>query len=47
MPIFWSEEELGYLEGSYICTQIADRKQHIKEDYETLCLVRYLRKGLR
>jgi hypothetical protein len=40
MPIFWSEEELSWLEGSYILTQIADRKRNIKADYEDICRVR-------
>lgn len=39
MPIFWSEEELSWLEGSYILTQIADRKRNIKADYEDICRV--------
>jgi hypothetical protein len=26
MPIFWSDDELAYLEGSYILTQIEERK---------------------
>jgi histone-lysine N-methyltransferase SETD3 len=26
MPIFWSDEELGALKGSYLLTQIDERK---------------------
>jgi len=37
MPIFWSESELGELEGSYLLHQIADRNQAITEDYQTIC----------
>jgi histone-lysine N-methyltransferase SETD3 len=37
MPIFWSEEELSYLRGSYILVQIDERKLAIENDYETIC----------
>ncbi len=36
MPIFWTPEELKYLQGSHILEQITDRNETIKEDYETL-----------
>lgn len=39
MPIFWSEEELAYLEGSYLLAQIADRNEAIEDDYHTICNV--------
>lgn len=26
MPIFWGEDELKYLEGSYMLTQLSERK---------------------
>ena len=37
MPIFWGPEELALLEGSYILTQINDRKRNIKRDYDLIC----------
>lgn len=40
MPIFWDEEQLKWLEGSYLLTQIADRKRNIKADYDEICRVR-------
>jgi histone-lysine N-methyltransferase SETD3 len=39
MPIFWREEELQYLQGSYLLTQIAERIEAIEEDYRTICTV--------
>lgn len=39
MPIFWSEEDLKYLEGSYLLHQIADRIDAIEEDYKAICEV--------
>mmetsp|Transcript_6148 Transcript_6148/g.9340 ORF Transcript_6148/g.9340 Transcript_6148/m.9340 type:complete len:572 (-) Transcript_6148:53-1768(-) len=39
MPIFWSENELSYLEGSYLLEQIADRNEAIAEDYHSICQV--------
>mmetsp|Transcript_18601 Transcript_18601/g.27293 ORF Transcript_18601/g.27293 Transcript_18601/m.27293 type:complete len:560 (-) Transcript_18601:604-2283(-) len=37
MPIFWSQEELKRLEGSYLLNQIADRIEAIEEDYKAIC----------
>jgi histone-lysine N-methyltransferase SETD3 len=37
MPVFWSEEELDYLKGSHILSQIDDRKMAIDSDYHTIC----------
>ena len=37
MPIFWSEDELSYLEGSYLLAQIADRNEAIEDDYQAIC----------
>jgi hypothetical protein len=37
MPIFWSAEELAWLEGSFLLTQVADRKANIAADYEAIC----------
>lgn len=37
MPIFWSDEELAYLEGSYLLAQIADRNEAIEDDYHAIC----------
>ncbi|OQR83440.1 hypothetical protein ACHHYP_14709 [Achlya hypogyna] len=39
LPIFWTEEELGWLQGSHILQQIEDRKAAIRRDYETICAV--------
>lgn len=37
MPIFWTAEELKYLEGSYMLEQIAERNHAIAEDYKAIC----------
>lgn len=37
MPVFWKEEDLKYLEGSYLLQQIQDRNDAIREDYEAIC----------
>eukprot|EP00543_Licmophora_paradoxa_P005589 CAMPEP_0202444688 /NCGR_PEP_ID=MMETSP1360-20130828/3655_1 /ASSEMBLY_ACC=CAM_ASM_000848 /TAXON_ID=515479 /ORGANISM="Licmophora paradoxa, Strain CCMP2313" /LENGTH=398 /DNA_ID=CAMNT_0049060717 /DNA_START=381 /DNA_END=1577 /DNA_ORIENTATION=+ len=39
MPVFWSQEELAQLEGSYLLSQIADRNEAIAEDYHSICQV--------
>jgi histone-lysine N-methyltransferase SETD3 len=39
MPIFWNAKELGYLEGSYILSQIDERNQAIESDYANICHV--------
>jgi histone-lysine N-methyltransferase SETD3 len=39
MPIFWTDEELGYLTGSYVLEQVAERRAAILRDYETICRV--------
>lgn len=39
MPIFWSEEELRWLTGSYIVQQIQERKAAIRKDYDAICRV--------
>lgn len=39
IPIFWNDEELEYLHGSYLLTQIADRIDAITEDYYAICQV--------
>lgn len=36
-PIFWSDEELEWLKGSYLLQQVEDRKRSIKSDYEKIC----------
>ena len=36
MPIFWTEEELHWLTGSYLLVQIADRIEAIRDDYESI-----------
>lgn len=37
MPIFWSQEELAMLEGSYLLTQVEDRNMAIENDYRSIC----------
>lgn len=37
MPIFWSEEELSHLQGSYILQQVDERNLAIENDYRQLC----------
>mmetsp|Transcript_35684 Transcript_35684/g.82996 ORF Transcript_35684/g.82996 Transcript_35684/m.82996 type:complete len:357 (+) Transcript_35684:902-1972(+) len=39
MPIFWNEEELSYLKGSYLLSQIKERVEAIQEDYDSICEV--------
>lgn len=39
MPIFWTPEELGYLDGSYILEQIEERNIAIENDYNAICSV--------
>lgn len=39
MPIFWTEEELQWLKGSYIVQQIQERKAAIRKDYDVICRV--------
>lgn len=39
MPVFWHDDELEALEGSYLLQQIADRKRAIANDYEAICAV--------
>ncbi|KAJ0400716.1 hypothetical protein P43SY_000621 [Pythium insidiosum] len=39
MPIFWSDEELQWLKGSYIVQQIQERKAAIRKDYDAICRV--------
>ncbi|CAM9588834.1 unnamed protein product, partial [Phaeothamnion confervicola] len=34
MPIFWSAEELRWLQGSFILTQVDERKEAIETDYQ-------------
>jgi histone-lysine N-methyltransferase SETD3 len=37
MPIFWNNEELALLEGSYLLTQIDERNAAIETDYQAIC----------
>eukprot|EP01032_Pedospumella_encystans_P015705 gene15706-17948_t len=39
MPIFWTPEELKYLEGSYLLEQIDERNIAIEADYLAICNV--------
>ena len=39
MPIFWTTDELQYLDGSHLQTQIADRSDAIRDDYERICAI--------
>lgn len=36
MPIFWTQNELAYLQGSYLLTQIDERKRAIEADYAAI-----------
>mmetsp|Transcript_11999 Transcript_11999/g.19270 ORF Transcript_11999/g.19270 Transcript_11999/m.19270 type:complete len:577 (-) Transcript_11999:928-2658(-) len=44
MPIFWSQEELDFLRGSYLLQQIEDRNEAIAEDYYSICQIAPLAK---
>lgn len=37
LPIFWTEEELGYLQGSSTVDSIRDSRQEIESQYQRLC----------
>jgi histone-lysine N-methyltransferase SETD3 len=37
MPIFWNEEELQYLTGSFLLEQIYERNVAIEADYVAIC----------
>ncbi|CAN0475117.1 unnamed protein product [Ectocarpus sp. 8 AP-2014] len=37
MPIFWTEEEMRLLQGSYLVTQVEERNQAIEGDYGVIC----------
>ena len=39
IPIFWSREELKYLEGSFLLGEIVERNRAIWEDYCTVCRI--------
>jgi len=39
MPIFWNDDELAELRGSYILVQIDERKRAIRDDYESICAI--------
>ena len=39
MPIFWTDEEVAWLEGSHLIEQIAERQASIEEDYDKICEV--------
>lgn len=39
MPIFWDDNELLYLKGSFLSKQIEERIDAITEDYELICQV--------
>ena len=36
MPIFWSDEELAELQGSYLATQALERRENIDADYQEI-----------
>jgi hypothetical protein len=36
MPIFWTEEELDLLQGSFLLTQIDERNLAIENDYNSM-----------
>eukprot|EP00903_Cladosiphon_okamuranus_P008428 g8101.t1 len=37
MPIFWTDEEMKLLQGSYLVTQVEERNQAIEGDYGVIC----------
>lgn len=37
MPIFWTEDELEWLKGSYLLEQIKERNDAIENDYNEIC----------
>jgi histone-lysine N-methyltransferase SETD3 len=37
MPIFFEDEELKLLEGSFSIRKIIDRQEELKEEYENIC----------
>ena len=39
MPIFWREDELALLKGSYLLQQIEERNIAIKNDYDAICSI--------
>ena len=39
MPIFWNQDELAYLKGSFLLEQIEDRKRNMRADYEEIARV--------
>ncbi|EQC27514.1 hypothetical protein SDRG_14714 [Saprolegnia diclina VS20] len=39
LPVFWTDDELRWLQGSHILHQIRDRKATIARDYEAICVV--------
>jgi len=39
IPIFWSQQELSWLQGSYMLSQIQDRNDAIADDYYAICQV--------
>ena len=39
LSIFWTEEELSWLEGSTLVQQIQDRKHNILYDYHEVCRI--------
>ena len=39
MPVFWSEEELSWLRGSFLVSQTRDRKEAIVRDYRNICTI--------
>ena len=36
MPLFWGQEELGWLRGSYVSEQVEDRRRNILVDYRLI-----------
>ena len=39
MPVFWSEDELNCLKGSFLLTQIDERNLAMENDYDSICRV--------
>lgn len=36
MPVFWDDEQLAWLQGSFVLQQVEDRRANIKADYEEI-----------
>ena len=39
MPVFWREDEIDYLRGSYLVNQIEERLEAVLTDYNSICMI--------